>query len=66
MSGCTPSQVENHGITILYHQHRCGRVQCEIFRTYIGEGGINGVLSIEENLLLTVMCIKEMKLTYKM
>ena len=58
--------MDNPGITILYHQHQCGHVQCEIFRTYIGEGGINGVLSIEKNLLLTVKCIKEMKLTYKM
>ena len=49
--------MDNPGITILYHQHLCERVQCEIFRTYVVEGGINGILSIEKNILQTVKCI---------
>ena len=40
-SGLSYVQVDNHGITILYHLHQCSLAHHEIFRAKVGKGGIN-------------------------
>ena len=39
--GLSPIQVDNHGITILYHLHKCRPGKYEILRDKVIKGGIN-------------------------